>query len=192
MSIAVDFVWDSRDLAVWRNRVVDSALARAVRLAGNQALRVQQKESVKTVTSRKHLKPKAVQDGLPLDFPGRGQKIEDLEWTEHVSSKPVPLSRFPHIQTKRGVSVRINKRGSTKRIRGAFVANMASGHRGVFVRKGKARLPIKELWTSRLSDTMQDRGVIPAVQGKAMKKFQSAFERGLKREIEKLQSRGMV
>lgn len=53
----------------------------------------------------------------------------------------VPLAKLGARQTSTGVSVR--NRGS---YRSAFLANMASGHRGVMIREGAARLPIRELF----------------------------------------------
>jgi len=53
----------------------------------------------------------------------------------------IPLAKLGARQTATGVSVR--NRGS---YRSAFIAGMASGHRGVMMRNGKARLPIHELF----------------------------------------------
>jgi hypothetical protein len=190
MSAAIEFVWDSRDLEVWRGGKVEGALVRALRLAGNQALRGMQKGSVEHVIQRKRMKPDEVTKGLPLVFPSRKEALRDLVWREKVSGSPVPLAKFPHIQTARGVSVRVNVGGATKRIKSAFVATMRNGHQGVFRRKGKERLPIQELWTTRLSDVMKDAGAIPSIQSKAYAKMQGAFERGLTRELQKLVRKG--
>jgi hypothetical protein len=190
MSTALEFIWDSRDLEVWRGGKVEFALARALRLAGNQALRVMQRDSTRAILGRKLMREGDVVKALPLVFPGRKAAIRDLVWREKVSGKPVPLSQFPHIQTKRGISVRVNVGGGTKRIKSAFVATMRSGHVGIFRRKGKARLPLQELWTTRISDVMQDHGIIPAIEGAAYARMQSAFTRGLERELAKLKRKG--
>jgi hypothetical protein len=50
----------------------------------------------------------------------------------------------PHSQTRKGVSVEVN-RGKRTLVQGAFLAMMRSGHVGIFRRRGKARLPIEEL-----------------------------------------------
>ena len=192
MSAAIEFVWDSRDLEIWRGGKVEGALVRALRLAGNQALRGMQKDSVAHVIERKRMRPDDVAKGLPLVFPSRKEALRDLVWREKVSGTPVPLGKFPHIQTARGVSVRVNVGGATKRIKSAFVATMGNGHVGVFRRKGKARLPIQELWTTRISDVMKDQGVIPAIETKAYAKLQGAFGRGLTRELKKLVHKGLA
>ena len=190
MSTEISFTWDSRDLEVWRGGKVEGALVRALRLAGNQALRGMQRDSVQHVTSRKLMRDADVVKGLPLVFPSRKEAIRDLVWREKVSGKVVALSKLPHIQTKRGVSVRVNVGGSTRRIKSAFIARVHSGHVGIFRRRGKARYPLDHLVTTRLSDVMQDGGVIPKIEGAAYTKIQSAFERGLTRELKKLRRRG--
>lgn len=63
-----------------------------------------------------------------------------------TAGRNIPLIFFDAKQKNIGVSVKI-KRGARKTIRGAFLATMPSGHTGVFMRKGKGRLPIKELRT---------------------------------------------
>lgn len=191
MSAALEFSWDSRDLDIWRGGKVEFALARAIRLAGNQAARGMKKDSIQRIQAKKIIRSDDVANGLPLIFPGTRTEIKEMYWRMNVSGKPVPLGRFPVIDTrKKGVLVRVNVSGGTKRLRQAFVATLRSGHRGVFMRKGKARLPIRELFTSRLSDTMKDDGVIPAVQAAAYDRMQTAFERGLKRELRKLRTKG--
>ncbi len=54
----------------------------------------------------------------------------------------MPLAKLGNVR-QTGVGVTVRGWGSHK---GAFIATMRSGHTGVFVRSGSARLPIKELW----------------------------------------------
>ncbi len=187
----ITFEWDSRDLSVWRGRKVDQALTRALRLAGNAALRSVQDESTEGVKKRKFLRESDVRKGLVLDFPTGRTEISSLQWTERVSGELVPLAKFPFTSTPQGVRVNVNRAGGARKlIPSAFVATMANGHTGIFVRKGKARLPIKELFSSKLSDTMQDNGLIPSIYEVAQVKLQKTFDRGLERELGKLRRKG--
>jgi hypothetical protein len=192
VSASIEFVWDSRDLNIWRGGgKVEFALGRALRLAGNQALRAMGAESNISVRRRKRMREGEVMKGLPLVFTGSRTAIKDMVWRMKVSGKPVPLSAFPHIDTrKQGVLVRVNVGGSTKRLPGAFVATLRSGHEGIFKRRGKARLPIDELFSSRISDTMKDEAIILHVQGVAFNRMQTAYQRGLERELGKLKRKG--
>lgn len=55
------------------------------------------------------------------------------------------LLAFPGTkQTKHGVRYRLSRTAGRKTIEHGFIATMPSGHRGVFVRGGPSRLPIRE------------------------------------------------
>lgn len=58
-----------------------------------------------------------------------------------MKSDWISLYKLGAKQNKRGVTVRL--RGS---YRHAFIAQMQSGHRGVFIRESKTRIPIRELY----------------------------------------------
>jgi len=54
----------------------------------------------------------------------------------NISGRRIPLMRWGARQLKRGVSYAIRK-GQRKRLEGAFIQQMTSGHRGVFMRSGE-------------------------------------------------------
>jgi hypothetical protein len=181
---SITFQWDSRDLAAWRNAKVDKALAAALKKAGSDAARAMKAESSRRVRDRKRFKVSHVNKSTPLSFP-RSKVISELVWRMDVSGAPSPLSAFPHRQTRKGVTVSVNKNGS-KLIRSAFVATMKSGHKGVFVRRGNKRLPIDELFSTRISDVFRDQGMVPAVYDRTQAVFRSAFERLFRLELNKV------
>jgi len=80
----------------------------------------------------------------------RNATAQRLEARLGVGLKRIPLIDFnargpePSRGKGRGVSYRL--RGGGGRVANAFIATMKSGHRGVFARAGKARLPIRELF----------------------------------------------
>jgi hypothetical protein len=180
----IEFTWDSRDLQVWRGRQVDAALTRAVSKAGGDAVRFLRTGSSRLLRQRKRMRVKTVNAGLPLHYP-KTKSLEAMEWRMDVSGAPIPVIDFPSRQTKRGVSVAINT-GARALIKSAFIATMRSGHTGVFKRDGKARLPISELFSSKISDVVQDRGFIPFVQEGAQTVFSNSFDRLFKIELGKL------
>lgn len=65
--------------------------------------------------------------------------------TLSASPKRIGLIDMKANQTRTGVSYR-GRNGSRVRVDHAFIAQMASGHRGVYQRLTKARLPIHELF----------------------------------------------
>jgi Prophage minor tail protein Z (GPZ) len=78
-----------------------------------------------------------------------------------VSGRPIPLIRFGARESRKGgVSVRIG--GKVETYTRAFIATMpGGGHRGVFERKTKARLPIRELWGPSLPGMVRRSDVLP-------------------------------
>lgn len=109
-------------------------------------------DAVKLIRQHLTIKAKSVRDGL---------KVRKANWSTLTSmlvargkrgvplfgNYPVRPGRLGARKPKKGVSVQIKKRGSSKLIKGSFVARMKSGHVSVFKReKGVSRLPIKQLY----------------------------------------------
>ena len=147
-------------------RKLEKALAKATTSAA-RALRA---AATKNVRQRKRFKVSKLKKSLPL------RRVNAQEWRMDVSGEPMPVAAFPHRQTAKGVSVAINQ-GQRKLIKSAFVATMKSGHRGVFRRVGKGRLPIEELFTTRVSDVFNDNGMLPFVLARTQDVFRSTLER---------------
>lgn len=61
-----------------------------------------------------------------------------------VTGAHVPLADMGARQNRKGVTVRTTRTSGRKLIKRAFIERMPSGHRGVYQRTGKARLPIQE------------------------------------------------
>jgi hypothetical protein len=196
MSTTIEFTWDSRDLQVWRGpSKVWWAVAVAMTRAGGDAARAMKAEASRGVRSKKRMKVAMVNKSLPLTFP-TSKEISRLAWRMDVSGALVPVYALPHRQTRKGVTVEINV-GKRTLIKGAFLATMKSGHRGVFMRtgefgrRGNPKLEkIKEAFTTKVSDVFRDAGFIPAVQAKAQARFTSAFARLLPMELDKLKNKG--
>ncbi len=183
MTITIDAKWDLSDIAALQNGPMKSALKRALRKAGATALRDMRSEASKRIRQRKRIKSTYITRALTLRRP-KGGDIAGMEWALDVSGKPVPLVVYPHRQTKQGVVVEVN-RGKRTLIAGAFVATMKSGHKGVFRRRGKARLPIDELRGSRPIDALLHKGEADGVAERGGKSFGATFVRVLPLEIGK-------
>lgn len=189
--MVIEFEWDSRNLPFGRgNKQVEKALQRALRMAGNAAIKEAKVASADHVTNKRLIARTRVEDGLPLDMPKGSDAIADLEWKERISGKGMALAKFPSIQTALGAYVRISPTSGFKRIKGAFIARMDNGHLGIWRRTGPGRTPIKELWTTRISDAMSDPGAIDVAQDRGLAKLQTAFAKGLEREFQKLRKKG--
>lgn len=183
MTVAISVKWDRSQIKKLEAGPLKAALVRALKKAGSTALRDMRSEASKRVRTRKRIKPRYITRALTIRRP-KGSAIERMKWSVDVSGEPVPLTAYPHRQTKKGVSVEVN-RGKRTLIKGAFVATMKSGHKGVFRRRGKARLPIDELRGSRPVDALLHKGEAEAVAARGGRSFSETFQRVLPMEIGK-------
>jgi signal recognition particle subunit SEC65 len=181
MSVDISVKWDRSEIAALETGPLKAALKRALRKAGATALRDMRSEASKRIRSRKAIKVRYITRALTLQRP-KGGEIADMAWALNVSGEPVPLVAYPNRQTKKGVSVEVN-RGKRTLVKHAFKASMASGHVGVFKRKGKARLPIQELHGSRPIDALLHKGEADGVAERGGRSFGDTFTRVLPLEI---------
>lgn len=158
-------------------------VVRALRKAGGTALRDMRSETHKRVRARKRIRVAAIRQALKLNR-ASGTRIEDLEWSVVVTGKPIRLVDYPHRQNKKGVSVAVNK-GKRSVVKGAFIATMKSGHKGVFVRRGNRRLPIDERFGSRVIDAVSHKGETDAILRRGRLSFDATFLRVLPMEMSK-------
>lgn len=165
-------------------------IMRAALRAGSDAIRAGRAESVRKVRERRAMKAGAVRDAITLQYPTSGEGGA-LLWSINVSSAPARVADYPYRQTRQGVSVQIKTSGRSV-IRGAFVATMRSGHKGVFLREGKARLPITEVFTTRVSDVFRDPGFVDGVLERTKAVFRSSYERNLAIVVGKRTERVLV
>lgn len=110
-------------------------------------------QAVREVRSELNLKAGDARRAITRRYaPGGGVEIG-------LRARPIPLIKYGARQTRRGVSVQIKRRSGRKRLPSAFIAEMPSGHRGVFGRdlkrqvkrtkaKGYHGLRISELFSS--------------------------------------------
>lgn len=169
-----------------QSRDVERALTRAVARSGSDTIRALRVRSNQDIRQRKRLKVSRINKSLVLDFPANKSEMKGLIWRMRVGNAPTPVIELGARQTKKGVTFGINKGAKRSLIRGAFIATMRSGHRGVFVRRGRARLPVDEAFTTRVSDVFKDEGFAKTVFSKAMLRFDTSFARLLPLELAKI------
>lgn len=184
----VSFVWDQSVLKMFEGQKIDSAVKAAVRKSGHEALRGMRTASIRAIRERKRMKYGKLLKHLPLIFPRGSGDLKSLAWTMRVNGEFMPVSAFPNRQTKKGVTVEINK-GARTLIKGAFRATMSNGHEGIFRRQGKKRLPISEAFTTRTVDVFRDHGMLDQQYDNAQEVFKNAFARLLPVELDRLQKR---
>ena len=117
--------------------------------------------AIKTLATQIGITQRQVRPSLFLHKANPGQLTAVLGV---LSAKPLPLLALdPKAkQTPSGVSTR-GPGGVRRTIPGAFIATMPTGHRGIFMRRGKARLPLRELTGPSISKVFLETKVQQAV-----------------------------
>lgn len=152
---------------------------RAAKRAGRDATRTAKTDVKREIRKRKAIRAGRVAKSIRVFLPSGVQTLEGLEWKINVKGNGFPLIDYGARQTAKGVTVKINA-GKRVLIKSAFIATMSNGHRGVFARQGKARFPIKELFSSTPADVLRDTGTSERVLARAGVVFGSTFSRNLK------------
>jgi hypothetical protein len=136
MKLGVRFDTSDVRIAQFRQRA-PQAIARAL----NRSLGSAKTVMVRVVAQDMGLRQRDVRDLIRESH----AKPEHLVAQLFASFKRIPVYDFSAREERpRGVTAKLS--GVRTRYPHAFIATMKSGHRGVFRRKTKARLPIKELF----------------------------------------------
>ncbi len=160
------------------------ASSRAMRKAGISGQRAMRAEAIRRIRAAKALKAKVVRKAMSKSRVATSV-VSHMEWTISLDGKPVPLIEYRARQTKKGVTVAVNK-GKRSLVRSAFITTMKSGRKGVFVRRGKGRLPIDEQLGSRPVDALLHDGEAEAVAERGGDVGRAAFVRLLPFEVERV------
>jgi hypothetical protein len=100
--------------------------------------------------------------------------------TLQATGKRVPLIKLRARQVRRGVTYSAGKGKGRKLVPGAFIASMPSGHKGVFKRRGRRRLPITELHGPSIPQVFVKGRTERLVNDLVDKEFEIIFNRELK------------
>lgn len=151
---------------------VKRALSRTMtgaRKTASQAMR--EDYNVKAGYIREHMETRVRQDEAVLELFGGPIPLREF------APKP---SGIPKRKLRKALSVEV-KRGERKEVKGAFMAQMGSGHLGVFRREGQSRFPIKELYSLSVPQMFGDQHSDRAEQ--VQEYSQERFQREIEHEI---------
>lgn len=115
----------------------------------------------------------------------RRPSVSEPEAVVTVSHKPVKLVKFAARKTRKGVSVRVKRRGGARKVvKRGFLATMESGHHNVFTRRGPKRLPIdSQMGPTPLQVARNRDGLIDRVQEVAVETFTKRVRHELSRVL---------
>lgn len=95
------------------------------------------------------------------------------------TGKSIKLIHFRARQLKKGVAA--SPWGERHKFPGTFIASMPTGHRGVYRRKDKARLPIKELYGPGVPKEMATEEIKKVMDETVKEKFVSLLRHEISR-----------
>jgi len=152
-------------------RVMTSAINKTVGLANT--------DISKRIRSVLALKAAAIKKAM------RRRKANYHSWRGDiwVSKKRLPLIQFGARKTARGTSYKIEKSGGRKVLSHAFIARMPTGHEGVFMRRGKKRLPLTaEKRGPSIGEVFESGPMVAAAVSTALKNL----ERNIDSQVERI------
>ena len=143
----------------------------AVPIALNDMAKQTRTRASRIIRQDWNIKASVIKDALHIRFATK----DNLTASVSASVPDLPVIAFSPTQNKTGVKVTI-KKGNSKVIRHAFIKTMPSGHKGVFERTGKSRLPIKELYTRGPGGVFATRAVQSVLEDLIKTKFAQILE----------------
>ena len=169
-----------------RVKEIDAAVDKAGRRAVGKVSTGARAEWARAIASEINLPVTQIKELIRIHPSDRAKIVIQVD-SKNVSSlgvgrrvRSLPVIIFGARQSKTGVSFTI-KRGQRKKVKSAFIATMPGGHKGVFVRTSKKRLPIKELRTTSVEDVAMDK--VPEIQAYADERLKKVFDSQLKYEL---------
>jgi hypothetical protein len=126
-------------------------------LAINDTVKNAQVEAAQQIAPLMGLPSKDVKEAFSFQLATPGH----LEGSLVARGKAIKMIRFNPRVSRSGVSIRIA--GKTETYRHAFRATMPRGHVGIYERRGRERLPIRELYGPSITGMLKRTDVLPAL-----------------------------
>ena len=160
MAKMVEIKFDQAKLNAVRRQLAGfpRALPKVMSRAINRTATSARTKITSAIRDEVKIKLSAVRKSVRLRTASYGRWQADLA----ISPFRTPLIHFDAQRRKTGISYVINPKAGRKMIKSAFIQTMASGHRGVFRRRGKSRLPIVELFGPSVGAVFEETPAIAA------------------------------
>lgn len=187
----VEIKFDERKLKAVERQVrgIPGGMKRIMPRAINRTATTARARTARKIAGQVKVKVSTAKKGVSII------KARQDRWraTLRITSRRIPLIQFGARQTQKGVSYQISKSTGRKSIKSAFIQTMPItgaaqeyGHRGVFMRKGKARFPIRELFGPSIGIVFEQAGQIAA---ETMAETGAELEKNIDSQVQFLLSR---
>lgn len=134
-------------------RGLNSQVEKKAQQALNRTLQRARTQMTNAIGEKLNLKKKTIRELMSIQ---RATKIIGLIGKLIVKNKPVPLIEYNAKQNRKGVSFKVFRDRSRQLIKHAFVTPDARRRNTVFKRETSARLKIKPLYGTRVTDVARD------------------------------------
>lgn len=131
----------------------ESNVTNKTQQALNRTLQRARTQMTNVVGEKLNLKKKTIRELTSIQ---RATKVTGLIGKLIVKNKPVPLLEYNAKQNRKGVSFKVFRNRSRQLIKHAFITPDARSRETVFKREGAARLKIKPLYGTRVTDVAGD------------------------------------
>jgi Prophage minor tail protein Z (GPZ) len=148
---------DTSTVAALMDALRAPAFHEVAALALNDTVKNAQVETAQIVAPMMGLPSRVVKDALSIEV----ARPDHLEAALVGRGKAIKMIEFGPRATRQGVRLRIA--GKVEVYRHAFIATVRHGHTGVFERKGRERLPIRELYGPSVKGIMGRTDVLPRI-----------------------------
>ncbi|MFO1259102.1 MAG: phage tail protein [Gammaproteobacteria bacterium] len=135
-------------------RGLNSQVEKKTQQALNRTLQRARTQMTNAVGEKLNLRKKTIRELMSIQ---RATKITGLIGKLIVKNKPVPLIEYNAKQNRKGVSFKVFKSKSRQLIKHAFITPDSRARDSVFKRESTARLKIKPLYGTRVTDVASDK-----------------------------------
>lgn len=131
-----------------------SSIEKKTQQALNRTLQRARTQMTNAVGEKLNLKKKTIRELTSIQ---RATKVTGLIGKLIVKNQPVSLIEFNAKQNRKGVSFKVFKNRSRQLLKHAFITSDAQSRETVFKRESTARLKIKPLYGTRVTDVARDK-----------------------------------
>jgi len=175
----MDIRADIRDVERMLGNLARDVLPKAATRAVNKTLRPVQSTAVKAIANDIGVKQKFVRKATRINR----AHFNNLNGFVEATGKRLPIIQIDPRAKQNASGISYKSKGGRQQIPHAFLVTTKSGHKGVFKRVGKPRLPITELRGPSIPKVFLERSIIKAMDKTANLRWLKNFNHEINFEL---------
>lgn len=188
MSVSIKPDMKTVAAAAYLLRDVQNGLPRAIKAASRRTLDTSRSRTVKAVGKDLNVRQRDIYRPGDPRSPVR-VNLRDAGGLMKVAGRRIPLGRFAARWGGRdtpGATYQISRSGGRKTFAHSFIPQLKTNYRGIFVRRGRDRLPLKEAFGPSVPQVAENQ---PEVQSLLDHEAAEIFEKNLSSQVDRLLQR---